>query len=205
MNRVRMALVDPGSANLRSVSNALAYLGIEHVPVTAPDVLEECTHLLLPGVGSFHTAMRRLHDAGLVAAVRAFAQSGRPVLGLCLGMQLLAAEGAEGEPAPGLGLLPGRVDRLRAPTVPHVGWNSVHWTVPHPLWAGIRNDADYYFVHSYHLVTDAPLVLGTSDWGHTFAAAVGHGNVAGFQFHPEKSQLNGLALLERFGRWDGRC
>ncbi|HSJ10189.1 MAG TPA: imidazole glycerol phosphate synthase subunit HisH [Longimicrobiales bacterium] len=205
MSGARIGVVDVGVANLRSVANALTHLGLEHRTVDSAAALAGCTHVILPGVGAFDTAMNRLNAAGLTQPLREFAAAARPVLGLCLGMQLLVEHGVEGDAAEGLGLLPGRVERLGAERLPHVGWNAVDHAAAHPLLAGARSGADYYFVHSYHVVTDAEVVLATSEYGQRFVAVLGRGNIVGCQFHPEKSQRSGLALLERFGAWDGTC
>jgi glutamine amidotransferase len=207
----RVGIVDLEMGNLRSVSNAIDHLGYDAALVTGPGELASLTHLVLPGVGSFHTAMRRMHQRDLVKATRQFAASGRPVLGLCLGMQILADWGDEGERTEGLGLVPGEVRRLdekrvTGGAVPHVGWNAVEWVGTHPVLRGIRSGADFYFVHSYYVASNDPAtVLGTTEYGERFPSVMGRDNVLGFQFHPEKSQANGLRLIEAFCGWDGRC
>jgi glutamine amidotransferase len=124
-------------------------------------------------------------------------------------MQLLAGEGEEGGRSQGLELVPGRVERLDAeqvPAIPHVGWNSMELSAPHPVTEGVRSGADFYFVHSYHVRADNEGdVLGVTECGQRFASGLARGNVVGFQFHPEKSQLNGLKLIDNFCLWDGRC
>jgi glutamine amidotransferase len=194
--------------NLRSVSNAIYSLGYDPRLVETPQELDGLSHLVIPGVGAFHTAMQHFESSGLLEPVRAFQRSGRPVLGLCLGMQMLAAVGEEGEETEGLGFIPGRVTRLDetlAPSVPHVGWNSVEWRRPHPVTEGVRSGVDFYFVHSYQvrLDTEADL-LGATEFGMPIASVVARRNVIGFQFHPEKSQASGLRLIENFCGWDGR-
>lgn len=195
--------------NLRSVGNAVDSFGYEHRFVDTADELDSLTHLILPGVGSFHTAMRRVHERGLYEPIRSFVSSGRPLLGVCLGMQLLGSHGDEGEDTVGLGLIPGivrKLDRTRVASIPHIGWNSVELSADHPLFAGVRDGADFYFVHSYHLSPETgESVLGVTDCGEPFVSAAAHENVVGFQFHPEKSQANGLRLLDNFCGWDGRC
>lgn len=209
MTNTRIGVLNLGMGNLRSVSNAVYQLGHDPVVVETPESLEDLSHLIIPGVGSFHTAMRRMSERGLHRAVEAFAASGRPILGLCLGMQLLAGFGEEGEATVGLGLVDGRVTRLRTelvPAIPHVGWNSMELSRDHPVAAGIRSGVDFYFVHSYHFEPAAREdVLGTTEYGEQLVAAVARGNVLGFQFHPEKSQKNGLQLIDNFCLWDGRC
>ncbi len=129
-------------------------------------------------------------------------------MGICLGMQILADMGTEGGDIQGLGLIPGRVVPIDAPglSLPHVGWNNVHQTQPHPLLESIRNNVDFYFVHSYRFETeDSRHVLARTEYGSWFPSFVAKGNVAGAQFHPEKSQANGLRLLDNFCCWDGTC
>lgn len=205
-----IAIVDIDMGNLRSVGKAIYQLGHDAKLVSRPGELDlgRATRCILPGVGSFRTASERMEQSGLGDALRAFAHSGRPILGICLGMQLLADEGEEGGGAPGLGLIPGRVTRLDAgpgTRVPHVGWNTVAVRAPHPLFADVKPGRDFYFVHSYHFRAADSVVLGETEHGIRFVSVVGHKNVIGVQFHPEKSQANGLRILERFCDWDGTC
>lgn len=209
MSHPRVGILNLETGNLRSVSNAVYSLGYDPEIVDTPEAVDEVSHLIIPGVGAFHTAMRRMHDKGLFEPVREYAAAGRPILGLCLGMQLLASTGEEGDPTPGLDLVPGHVERFRAelvPAIPHVGWNSMELQHDHPVVRGVRSGVDFYFVHSFHFAPDSPAdVLGSTEYGQTFAAGVARGNVVGFQFHPEKSQANGLKLIDNFCAWDGRC
>jgi len=203
-----IGIVDIGIGNLGSLRNALYSQGWDSVFVSGPEGFERLTHLLLPGVGAFTAAVKRLHYSGLFEPIRRFAAEGRPVMGICLGMQLLAERGTEGGDIEGLGLVPGRVVPIDAPglRLPHVGWNNAHQAQPHPLLEGIHNDVDFYFVHSYRFApTHARNVLGCTEYGERFASIVGQGNVVGVQFHPEKSQSNGLRLLDNFCLWDGTC
>ena len=200
-----IGIVDIGLCNLRSISKAIYSLGFDFELVSRPEALASASHCVLPGVGAFRTAMERLEATGMVEALRAFARSSKPVLGICLGMQLLAARGEEGGESGGLSLVPGTVKRLgphQRFRVPHVGWNTVKLTRPHALFEGVKPQRDFYFVHSYHLHADeADSVLAETSHGHTFVSAVARGNVVGVQFHPEKSQSNGLRLLENFCNW----
>lgn len=209
MTRTDVGILDLQMGNLRSVANAVDQLGFDVRIVEGAAEIDTLTHLIVPGVGAFGAASRRLAERGLLEPVRRFAAGGRPVLGLCLGMQLLATEGEEGGRHEGLDLVPGVVTRLdasRVPAVPHVGWNSVTLTGAHPVLAQVRTGVDFYFVHSFRITTSRPAdVLGTTEYGDVFPAIVGRGNVVGFQFHPEKSQANGLRLIENFCGWDGRC
>jgi glutamine amidotransferase len=165
--------------------------------------------VVLPGVGAFRDAMGSLAAKGLDAAVRASIESGRPYLGLCLGLQVLFEESDEHGRTPGLGLLGGRVERFAAPgapgappRVPHIGWNTVRFRGEPPMVAALPESDTYYFVHSYHASpTDADVVAGTVDYGAPFCAAVAVDNVFAVQFHPEKSQSAGRRLLDAFHAW----
>lgn len=203
-----IGIVDVGIGNLGSLKNALYCQGWDSAFVSSPEDFNGLTHLILPGVGAFAAAVKRLEDAKLIDPIRDFANNGHPVMGVCLGMQLLADRGTEGGDEPGLGLVNGRVVPLVAQglRLPHVGWNSVKHEKKHPLFEGIRNDIDFYFVHSYRFVTDQKNnVLSETDYGESFPSIVGQDNIIGVQFHPEKSQVNGLRLLDNFCLWDGKC
>lgn len=204
-----IGIVDMEMGNLRSVSNAVHSLGFDPKIVRGPEELDEVTHLIVPGVGAYSTAMRHLERQGLKDALVAYAASGRPLLGICLGMHLLSTEGDEGGRTAGLGLVPGRVVRLEPGAglaVPHVGWNNADFRAPHPVLDKVRSGSDFYFVHSYQFVCNREAdVLGSTDYGPRLVSVLGRGNVVGFQFHPEKSQANGLRLIENFCDWDGRC
>ena len=204
-----IGIVDYGAGNLASVRNAFDHLGCDAELCRSPDELDACERIVLPGVGSFRSAMGRLESLGWAASLCQQALSGKPMLGICLGMQLLFEMGEEHGPCKGLALLPGKVVRL-SPTspcrVPHVGWNSLTNIRPHPLLAGIKPHVDFYFVHSFHCVpTDAATVVATCDYGGEFVAVVGRGNVCGMQFHPEKSQPSGMRILENFADWTPAC
>lgn len=204
-----IGIVSVGIGNLGSVHHALYKSGWDTVFVRGPNDLEGLTHLILPGVGAYSAAMQRLNDAGLVDPIRSAADGGLPILGICLGMQLLASEGTEGGINEGLGLIPGRVVPIvprDGQRLPHTGWNEMHQLRKHPVLSGIRDNADFYFVHSYRFEPAAPdAALGTTEDGAAFVSAVGRANIVGFQFHPEKSQINGLKLLDNFCAWDGKC
>lgn len=203
-----IGIVDIGIGNLGSLRHAVDSQGWDSVFVSKPKDFDGLTHLLLPGVGAFSAAVKRLHEGGLFEPIRRLAAEGLPVMGICLGMQLLAERGEEGGDTVGLGLVPGRVVALNAPglRLPHVGWNNAQQVRPHPLLEGIRNDVDFYFVHSYCFAPDGvESVLAHTEYGELFPSIVGKGNVVGAQFHPEKSQANGLRLLDNFCLWDGKC
>lgn len=204
-----IGIVDVGIGNQGSIREAVYALGHDPVPVKAATDLAELTHLILPGVGAFSHAIERLHDSGLFDPVQQFARQGHPLLGICLGMQLLCDIGDEDGPTAGLGLVHGRVARLPDQTgirVPHVGWNDVRFPQPHPIFKGVRPGIDFYFVHSYEFhPASADSVIGITDHGKDVVCAVASGNCVGVQFHPEKSQKNGLRILENFCDWDGTC
>jgi imidazole glycerol-phosphate synthase subunit HisH len=195
--------------NLRSVRNAVYENGFDPELVGRDADFDTLSHLIVPGVGNFTAVMRHLEEEGLAQRVRDFAASGRPVLGICAGMQLLATRGTEGGDTPGLGLVDAVVTRLpegNGLVLPHVGWSQVTLNFPHPVTEGVKPGRDFYFVHSYAMHSDVEGErLGTSEYGAEFVSVVAKANVVGFQFHPEKSQANGLKLIENFCHWDGRC
>jgi glutamine amidotransferase len=197
-----------GSGNVGSVINAFNYLGADSILVQTPEHFEECTRLVLPGVGSFRDAVQKLHDRNLVAGLQNFAMvSKKPVLGICLGMQIMAETGFEGGETEGLGWFKGTVERIQPTSererVPHVGWNELSIQQQHPLLEGIPDHADFYFVHSYSLLLQDPsCLLATCDYASGVAAIVAKGNVFATQFHPEKSQEYGLRMIENFLDWN---
>lgn len=198
----RLAVLDYEMSNLRSAVKALERLGATVRVARAPDGAGGADAVVLPGVGHFGEAMRRIRRAGLDGVVADAVASGRPVLGICLGMQLLF-EGSEESPGiPGLGVLPGRVERMRTGAkLPNIGWREVRWRAGAPLAPppGDARGTTYYFVHTYVCVPDDPgLVLGTAGHGTEYCAVAGTADVIGAQCHPEKSSTAGLALL---GRW----
>ncbi len=196
-----IAIVDYGAGNLRSVELALARLGV-HTRVTAdPDMLALADGLILPGVGAFSDAMAALGRSGTIPAVLEAVGAGRPLLGICLGMQLLLDGSEEGPGVPGLGLIPGEVRRLPGCglKIPHMGWNSLTPAKPSPLFKGLPEEPYVYFVHSYACKAADPAdVLAVTDYGVPFHAAVQRGRILGFQFHPEKSGDVGQKLLANF-------
>jgi glutamine amidotransferase len=201
-------VVDYGVNNLASVVRALAAGGHQAALTTDPDQVRRADHVVVPGVGHFGQASRTLETTGLGAAVREAADQGRPVMGICLGLQLFFGRSAEAPDAQGLGLLPGRVVRFAtALPVPHVGWAQVEPTAAgqgHPVLAGVFRGQPqfFYHVHSYHPADlDETDVLATGSYERTFPTIVGHGTVLGAQFHPEKSQRAGIELLDAFARW----
>lgn len=197
-----MAIIDYGVGNLRSVEKAFAATGCEAVISSDERVLRKAERLVLPGVGAFGACMKALGERGFDVLVHQRVAEGTPLLGVCVGMQMLFEESEEFGLHEGLGLIPGRVcrftDDLR---VPQVGWNNVRQRREHPLLAGIKDDAFFYFVHSYCCeATNENVVLGETEYGVTYASIVGRGAVCGVQFHPEKSQDAGLRLLKNFAQ-----
>ena len=194
------AIVDYGVGNLKSVSNALTYMGLDNRITGDPKELERANSILLPGVGAFPDAARKLHQTGLDQAILRLGQD-RPVLGICLGMQLLFAQGEEGETCSGLGVIPGTVKRMETEyKLPHIGWNRLSFPNPSPLFRGLGEGAWVYFVHSFSgRAADASQVIATTDYGMDVVAAVQKGNFFGTQFHPEKSGEVGLEILKNFG------
>ena len=199
--RPRIAVVDYGAGNLVSIDQALTTVGADVVVARDPDALAGADALIVPGVGAAEPAMARLDVVGLTGPVRAWASSDRPFLGICLGLQLLFDTSDE-DGAATLSVLPGRTTRLaHAPTLPHIGWNQVERTRTHPLFEGIADGADFYFVHSYAGVPETAAddaILATTDHGETFVSAVARGALLGVQFHPERSGRDGLRLLANF-------
>jgi imidazole glycerol-phosphate synthase subunit HisH len=197
----RIALLDYGMGNLRSVEKALEKVGAAVERTADVDAAASADGLILPGVGAFPKAMTRVRELGMDALVRERAADGVPLLGICLGLQLLFDSSEELDGADGLGLLPGPVRAIRAEDlkVPHIGWSPVRWEKQTPLTAGLGAEAPFYFVHSFAPEPADPSdVLGTTTYGERFACAVARENVFGVQFHPEKSSADGLALLGNF-------
>jgi imidazole glycerol-phosphate synthase subunit HisH len=198
---VTVALVDYGMGNRRSVEKALEHVGARVARTADRDEIAAAEAIVLPGVGAFPEAMRRLHALRLVEPIRERAAAGVPLLGICLGMQLLFESSEEHEGAAGLGLLGGTVARLdaRGLKVPHIGWNGVTFERPSTLTEGLGAAAAFYHVHSYACrPREQSDVVGRGEYGERFVSIVQRGNVMGAQFHPEKSSLDGLALLRNF-------
>jgi glutamine amidotransferase len=207
--RPRIALVDYGAGNLRSVAKALERSGMEPVVTGDPSVVREADGVLLPGVGAFRNAVNALEKAGLAEAIREVTDHGRPYLGICFGLQLLFDEGDEHGVTAGLGRLAGRVTRFpdldghgKPLLVPHIGWNEVTYVGDHPMLSSLPTKEVYYFVHSYRPEpTDEKIVVGRADYGGSFVAAVAKDNLFAVQFHPEKSQSAGKRLLDAYRTW----
>jgi glutamine amidotransferase len=202
-----VAVVDYGMGNLRSVYNAIDLLGFEATIINSPEKLSNFDRVILPGVGSYGVCMQNLNNLSFSQAIKEFVDTGKPLMGICLGMQVLADKGLEGGEFVGLGLVEGEVVRLELTEknlkIPHVGWNAVNFNNPgHLLTKGLKQDSTFYFTHSYHFNTKKDEnIFGITSYGSDFVSAIIRENVFATQFHPEKSQDNGLTLLKNFLSW----
>lgn len=196
-----IAIINYGVGNLRSVEKAFEAVGAHAVVTNDVALIREAERLVLPGVGAFGECARRLRESRLDRCVIEAAEAGKPVLGLCVGLQLMFEEGYEFGRHAGLGLMRGRVVRFPAdgPRVPQIGWNQIEEIRPHPLVVGLDEGTYFYFVHSYYVqADDAADVLAVTEYGIRYASVCAGGSVCGVQFHPEKSQAAGLRLLKNF-------
>lgn len=197
-------IVDYGMGNISSVRRAFEECGARVTVSDDPSGIDDTDRIVIPGVGAFPRAMQRLNERGWVEGIRRAArEDGVPILGICLGMQLLAEEGTEGERTEGLGLIGGRVERIETQNVgervPHMGWNTVERKRPSTLFERIPDGSDFYFVHSYRFIaTDRQNIIAATPFAGETVAVVGDGHVIGAQFHPEKSSRLGLQLLRNF-------
>lgn len=201
-----ITIVNYKMGNIRSVVNALDFLGVPSLVTSSPQEILQSEKLILPGVGSYFVAMQNLQGMNLIEPLNEVALiNKRPILGICLGMQLLAESGTEEGEVKGLGWIPGHVKRFNfenaSHRIPHTGFNSVQFrSSKSALYNSLGNQEDFYFVHSYHLECDEEFVSGWVDYHGRFVASVERGNVYGTQFHPEKSQSNGLMVLRNFAQ-----
>ena len=199
-----IGLIDYNMGNLRSVINAFEVLNVPIKIVRNSDEIIECDKIILPGVGAFGDAMKALQQSGMDEAIKSFADSKKPLLGICLGMQLLFESSMEFGKTKGLGLIEGDIVKFDATRfkehlkIPHMGWNTLHITQQNPLFKGMPEDFYLYFVHSFHARCDTRYCVGETFYGYTFPSAVQKENVFGFQPHPEKSHDNGLKILKNF-------
>ena len=198
-----IAIIDYGVGNLFSVQSSFAAIGAEAVVTSDPEMIRAADRILLPGVGAYRDAAQKLRESGMGDLVREQAASGKPVMGICLGMQLLFEKSYEFGEYEGLGLLKGSVRPIRdvAPAdykVPHIGWNALSLQKSHPLLKYVLEGDCVYFVHSYYATDCADAIIATTEYGAPITAAVAQGNVCGCQFHPEKSGMVGLSILKAF-------
>ena len=199
-----IGIVDYNMGNLASVINAFKRVGVKIEVQSDPSKLDQYEKLILPGVGAFGDAMEHLRSNGMEEAVKAFAASGKPLMGICLGMQLLFESSEEFGPNVGLGLIPGKVVAFdeaafdHPKKVPHMGWNELFVQKETPIFKGLPKAFYLYFVHSYHAVCDDKYAIGKTYYGYPFVSAVRNGNIYGIQPHPEKSHENGLKIIENF-------
>lgn len=212
-----VAVIDYGMGNLHSVAKALEKVGegvTIHVTSDAQTILS-ADRVVLPGVGAMRDCMGEIIRLGLDKTIHEFVESGKPLFGVCVGMQALLESSAENDGVTCLGILPGQVeyfgddlkdaktgDKLK---IPHMGWNQVHQEIEHPMWEGIAQDARFYFVHSYYVQPgNSDLIAASTNYAFPFTSAVSKDNVFAVQFHPEKSQHSGLELYANFLKWDGK-
>jgi imidazole glycerol-phosphate synthase subunit HisH len=207
-----IAIVDYRAGNLTSVARALQYLNVPCVITDRPEELRRADRVIFPGVGAAGEAMRNIEEKGLARCIREVYEAGTPLLGICLGTQVIFEYSEEDNRTPCLGIIPGGVKRFPEGMtekgdplkIPHMGWNRVVFRGNHPLFAGIPGNAEFYFVHSYYPApSERSDVAGETDYGIRFASAVARRNLVAVQFHPEKSGRFGLKILENFSRWDG--
>ena len=204
-----IAVIDYGMGNLRSVQKALEFVGAKVIVTHDPDLILNADSVVLPGVGAFKDCMANLNKLKLVDPIRKFVDSGKPFLGICLGLQVLFEESEEYGPVAGLGILPGKVVKFpdgssetkngRPIKIPHMGWNKVKIKKKGPLFDKVDAAPYFYFVHSYYVVPeDQNMIATVTNYGVEFVSGIQHKNIYAFQFHPEKSQTLGLSILERF-------
>ena len=202
-----IVIVDYGVSNLLSVENAFRKLGMKAVTADNPEVIRKADRLILPGVGSFGNCLAGIKQRSLFEAVTEFIASGKPFLGICVGMQIMFEKSFEFGVHEGIGFFKGEIKSLspyaesKKLKIPHIGWNNIDICRNHSIFTGISASAYFYFVHSFYAADDYGNVAATCNYGTIFAAVVIRENVVGTQFHPEKSQRNGLLFLENFGKW----
>jgi glutamine amidotransferase len=204
-----IGILNIGLGNVQSVYNAIYESGFDPIFVESANTINDLTHLIMPGVGNFSAVMQQLDQGNYIEPIVEFANNKQPLLGICLGMQLLTTSSNEGGQCQGLNLIPASVDKIPAEEnqrVPHVGWNTVSCQFEHPVFDNIKDNRDFYFVHSYHATChNKKHSLAVTDYANSLTCAIARDNISGVQFHPEKSQKNGMQLLENFCDWDGQC
>ena len=202
-----IAIIDYGVGNLFSLASSFSAIGTEAVVTADPAVIRAADRLILPGVGAFEDAARKLRESGMADLVKEEAAGGKPIMGICLGMQMLFEKSFEYGEHEGLGLIKGSVRPIadvipKGLKIPHIGWNALHFTRPHSLFKYLKEGDFVYFVHSFYAADCNDAVIATSEYGAPLTAAVANGNVMGCQFHPEKSGNVGLSILRAFCEWE---
>ena len=202
-----IAIIDYGVGNLFSLASSFAAIGAEAVVTCDPAVIRAADRIILPGVGAFEDAARKLRESGMADLVKSEAARGKPIMGICLGMQMLFEKSFEYGEHEGLGLIKGTVRPIadvipKDLKIPHIGWNALHFTRPNPLFKYLKEGDFVYFVHSFYAADCAEAVIATSEYGAPLTAAVAFGNVLVCQFHPEKSGEVGLSILRAFCEWE---
>ena len=201
-----IAVIDYGVGNLFSLSSSLEAIGAKSVITSDPKIIKDAEKIILPGVGAFEDAMKKLSSTGLDEIVKAEVFSGKKIMGICLGMQMLFEKSYEYGEHKGLGLLRGSVVPMEGAIpaelkVPHIGWNALHLKASHPIFKYVKENDSVYFVHSYYARDCEDSLLATAEYGKELTAAVALGNISGTQFHPEKSGSVGLGILKAFSEW----
>lgn len=198
----RILLIDYELGNHQSIANALSFLGYDFLISNSPADIKTADAYILPGVGAFHEAMKNLYEIGIVDVLAGeVIKRKKPILGVCLGMQILANDSVENGFHKGLGWVSGHVEKVlpgEGIRIPHVGWNNIHSISKNPLFSHVPNDANFYFDHSFHFVCNSKFVAATFVYGHKMTAVIQSNNIFGVQFHPEKSQNNGLRIYRNF-------
>ncbi|MDD2371348.1 MAG: imidazole glycerol phosphate synthase subunit HisH [Firmicutes bacterium] len=197
-----IGIIDYGRGNISSVETALEKGGFKNITTDDHELLRKCDGLILPGVGAFKDGMKDLENRGLIPIIEEVVKSGKPLLGICLGLHLLFEVGEEDGESKGLGLLEGRVERLTTTfKIPHIGWNDLKIINPSPILDGIVDGDNFYFVHSYQAhPVDKSIISATCNYGQDIVAVVSKNNIFGVQFHPEKSSHKGMVLIQNFGK-----
>jgi len=198
-----IGIINYGVGNLRSVKNSLDHLGVPNAFVSKPDGINSFDKIILPGVGAFGAAMKKLNSLGFAEEIKKFASKNKPILGICLGMQLLFDESEEHGKHKGLGLIKGKVlpfsEKVKDLPLPLIGWNNITKVGASPLLENMENDPSFYFVHSFYCQPEEPsITIASADYGIKFSAVIHRNNIFGCQFHPEKSQSAGLQILKNF-------
>jgi len=207
---IKIGIVNLGFGNIQSLRSLLDRLGYDFIDVESPNMLfEGITHLIIPGAGDYASASEALKNSGMLSGVQDFVASKKPLMGICLGMQIMTSIGFERSLSKGLEFFKGETKKMDVDDhhcLPHVGWNTVSFIKEHPVFKGIKNNVDFYFTHSYVVKNiEDVCVLGETIYYTKFPSIIGRNNIIGTQFHPEKSLKNGMKMVDNFCQWDGTC